>query len=92
LVDPFKEHDVPKEQREVWRRVLLNDEEGRHVLFYLLDETGFFHMGKSPEDQVMHNFAIRILDILGITDPRGMYDLVKLMAQAKPYLEPEAGE
>jgi hypothetical protein len=92
LVNPLVEYDVPKEKREVWRRVLLNDEDGKRVLFYLLDETGFFEMGNTQEAQVLRNFGTRILEILGIADPRGMFDLVKLMAQAKPFLEPEKGE
>lgn len=92
MVDPLIPFDMNEEQRETWRKVFLSNENGFRVLTQLLKDLGFFDAGWTPEAQALRNYSVRILEILGIADPRNAVDLIKNMANTKPFLSDEIGE
>jgi len=79
----FIDHGVTLEERLVFRKTLLSTADGRSTLKWLLLNLGLYKPIMSEEEVTLHNFAIKILHILGLTtqgDLEKMIDYYETLA------------
>jgi hypothetical protein len=69
-----------RDLRKDLQDTLLGNERGQRVLEWLLIELGLFDEIVTEEEQYLHNFAVRLLMLLGIYEPWQIRGLVRRYA------------
>jgi hypothetical protein len=73
-----------QEIRERYRQVFTNGT-GPEVLTYMLTDLGFFDEAHGEGQFALHNYAIRILELLGILHEQNAEEITRKILQVKPY-------
>jgi hypothetical protein len=66
--EAYVDHGVTLEERLVFRKAFLSNHDGRSTLKWLLLNLGLYKPMITEEEVVLHNFAIKLLHILGLSD------------------------
>ena len=61
------------------RSFYLDFPDGQTALAWLLSDLGWIERVTDEESRVLHNYALRLLDLLGVTDETNFYKLVESM-------------
>ena len=72
----FVDYDVTIDERIIFRNVLLDSHEGRQVLQWLLFNLGLFRPIKDDKEAVLQGFAIKVMNVLGLTGHEALEDMV----------------
>lgn len=68
LIQGKRKHEE-LEIMELYRRVFTSHD-GRRALAYMLTDLGFFDEGKDEKAQILRNYAIRLLTLIGVLDDK----------------------
>lgn len=60
----MEQPDVSNELSQLYRNVFSSNE-GKVVLFHMLEELGFHQIIQTEEEKVLKNYAMRLLEIVG---------------------------
>jgi len=70
--------------RETYRRTF-STQEGKTALLYILTDLGFFDATKDEAAQALRNFAVRLLEQMGILHEANAETLVAQFLKLAPY-------